>query len=581
MSSASSTQNTFQSFLVIFHGYRRSIIWMALLFVLKMTPVWFVPIFIARMIDLIPMTPEDRGIKIWVYAFAFLVTLFINAPAAWYNRRILSRVVRSVGRDLRTGLCRQLQQLSLLYHDKTSVGKLHTKAIRDVEMVENMPPLFINTVLSFLIQVVIYSTTVAFRSPPALIAFIILVPAAALVRHKFNNVINQSVEGFRQSIEGMSGSMSDMMTMIPVTRAHGLEEQELTKVGERIDTVWQKGQTFDMTTEKFGISSFLTMGAFHLVFITGSVLASFHGRITIGDVVMFNSFFMAMTGQLSGVLSIIPQLAQANESVKSIYEVLNAPDLEANVDKKHFEEVEGGFKLFDVTYSYPGSTEPAVKALSLKVKEGETIALIGPSGCGKSTTIALLLGFIRPQSGSILLDGKNFHDMDLRTFRRHVGVVTQTVLFFTGTVRENVTYGQNNVNEDTIWESLELADAGEFVRSLPQGLDSVMGVNGLKLSGGQMQRLAIARAIVRDPKVLILDEPTSALDVESEYSIRKALKQVMKGRTVFLVSHRLSLVSHVDRILVMDKGETIALDTPENLKGFENYYSEALKKSAV
>jgi ATP-binding cassette subfamily B protein len=223
--------------------------------------------------------------------------------------------------------------------------------------------------------------------------------------------------------------------------------------------------------------------------------------------------------------------------------------------------VKGDFVFEHVGYIYAQSKQPAIKEFSLKVKAGESIAVVGESGSGKSTLMSLVVGFRRPSAGRILLDGIDMQELDLRQYRRFLAVVPQTTLLFSGSVRENIMYGLEDIADRQIWEILDIANAAEFVSKLPQGLDTKLGERGARLSGGQRQRIAIARALIRDPKIIILDEATSALDVATEALIQQAIQRLVKGRTTFIVAHRLSTIRHADRIVVMKHGSCVESGT--------------------
>lgn len=210
---------------------------------------------------------------------------------------------------------------------------------------------------------------------------------------------------------------------------------------------------------------------------------------------------------------------------------------------------------------------------TLAVDPGETVALVGASGAGKSTVLSLVIGFLRPTSGRLLLDGIDMNTLDLRTYRRFVSVVPQESILFDGTIRENVAYGMDDADEEAVRAALRDANALEFVERLPQGLDTLVGEHGARLSGGQRQRLAIARALIRDPKVLILDEATSALDTRSEALVQQALARLLSGRTTFVVARRLSTVRGADRIVVMGEGRVLETGTHEELLRRQGAYT--------
>ena len=234
--------------------------------------------------------------------------------------------------------------------------------------------------------------------------------------------------------------------------------------------------------------------------------------------------------------------------------VLQAPDLEENDGKAEVNGVVGHFEFRGVGHTYPDSDRPSLTGFDLDVRPGETIALVGGSGAGKSTVLNLVIGFLRPTEGRILLDGVDMESLDLRDYRNWLSVVPQESILFEGSIRENVTYGLTDVPDETVRTALRDANALEFIDRMPHGLDTVVGERGARLSGGQKQRLAIARALIRDPRVLVLDEATSALDSRSEALVQQALTRLVRGRTVFVVAHRLSTIRNADRIVVLDDG---------------------------
>ncbi|MGC4071118.1 MAG: ATP-binding cassette domain-containing protein [Nibricoccus sp.] len=268
------------------------------------------------------------------------------------------------------------------------------------------------------------------------------------------------------------------------------------------------------------------------------------------------------------------------EAVKSIGEVLECPDLEQNEGKATVAGVRGEFRFDNVGFRYEGVEAHAVRDFSLHVKPGETIALVGPSGAGKSTVLNLVIGFIRPTSGAIELDGRDMAALDLRTYRRFVSVVPQESILFDGTIRENVTYGMKSVPDAVLTQALRDANAWEFIEKLPDGIHTQVGEKGARLSGGQKQRLAIARALIRDPRILILDEATSALDSESEAQIQEALERLMKGRTTFVVAHRLSTIRNADRIVAMRQGRIEEVGSHDELLRTGGLYSQLHARQA-
>jgi ATP-binding cassette subfamily B protein len=279
---------------------------------------------------------------------------------------------------------------------------------------------------------------------------------------------------------------------------------------------------------------------------------------------MLSAFLTTLTNSVTTLAGLTPVISKGLESVRSVGEVLQAPELEDNEGKAEVTSLRGAVTFEGVGYAYDGG-RAAVRDFTLDVTPGETIALVGASGAGKSTVLNLVIGFIRPTAGRLLLDGADMTGLDLRTYRRFVSVVPQESILFDGTVRDNVAYGMDDADEETVRAALRDANALEFVDRLPNGLDTLVGEHGARLSGGQRQRLAIARALIRDPKVLVLDEATSALDTRSEALVQEALARLLHGRTTFVVAHRLSTVRGADRIVVMGDGRIEEIGTHQEL----------------
>lgn len=572
-------QNIFHSYKILLQNQWSKLSAIFFIYLVKASPAWLLPIVTAIMIDLAAGKDPKKITKLsWWLVFMIILTAQ-NVPTHTIYARMISDVMRGISLHLRRELCRQLQRLSILYHNKSSIGKLQTKIIRDIEIVEQTPRILSEQIFNFLCQVTIAIGAIAIRKPTALWFFLITVPIAIIIRKTFHGRVKKSAKSYRYAMETMSSSMNDMLNMIPITRAHGLEEYEMNEIDSKISAVFRRGKQFDTLTAIFGSSSWASMTIMHISFIAGSVYAAIKGYISIGDVVLFNSMFLSLTGQMLMIIGTLPQLSQAGESIESIYEVLTSPDLEENSGKKIFTKVEGKFEFANVSYKYPETTRHALKEFSLTIEPGQSIALVGPSGSGKSTVLSLVLGFIRPNSGKLLIDGKDVMEMDLRSYRKFVGVVTQESIFFSGTLFENVAYGDKTTNPDEVVAALKAADAWDFVEDLPDGIYTNIGADGLKLSGGQMQRLAIARAIIRDPRVIILDEATSSLDMESEERVRLALDKVVKNRTTFVVAHRVSTTRNVDRIIILKNGRIVEEGSPADLMTRENFYSNAFRQN--
>ncbi|MFC8234171.1 ABC transporter ATP-binding protein [Streptomyces sp. NPDC057284] len=544
---------------------RRRIAVAAAVFVVKHSPVWLLPLITANIIDVVVQHRPER--ELWLNAGALLCVLLLNYPMHLLYVRCLGGSVRRMGTALRDALCRRMQQLSIGYHSRTSAGVLQAKVVRDVESVEQMVQQSADMGLAAVITLSGGLTVIAVRVPSFLPVFLVVVPAAALLVMRLRARLRSHNESFRQEVEQLSARVSEMTGLIPITRAHGLERTALGRVDGSLRQVFTAGLRLDLLNGRFGALAWILLNSLGVACLAGSALVAYHGwlPITAGDVVMLSAFFTTLTGSMTTLLSLAPIISKGLESVRSAGEVLQAPDLESNAGKDRVDEVQGRIDFEGVGFGYEGVDGPAVEDFTLSARPGETVALVGASGAGKSTVLNLLIGFIRPTSGRILLDGTDMATLDLRSYRRFLSVVPQDSILFEGTIRENVTYGMGETDEHTVRQALRDANALDFVEDLPDGLSTVVGERGARLSGGQKQRLAIARALIRDPRVLILDEATSALDTRSEALVQEALARLIHGRTVFVVAHRLSTIRAADRIVAMDRGRIAEVGTHEEL----------------
>ncbi|MFJ2645759.1 ABC transporter ATP-binding protein [Streptomyces sp. NPDC087420] len=562
----------------LFRPDRRRLLLVVAVFTVKHIPVWLLPLITANIIDVVV---EHRPVsELWYNAGALVFVLALNFPMALLYARLMSTSIRRMGRELRSALCRRMQYLSLGYHARVSAGVLQTKVVRDVEAVEQMTQQSGDLGLGAIMTLLGGLVVIGFRTPVVLPVFLVVVPLAALLVRRLRSRIRTNNEEFRLEIERLSSRVGEMTTLIPVTRAHGLERTALHRVDNTLERVLTAGFRLDVLNGRFGSLSWILLNTLAVGCLTGSAVVAYYGwmGISAGDVVMISTFFTALTASLMTLMNLTPIISKGLESVRSIGEVLQAPDLESNEGKTSVERVGGRIDFEGMGYRYPEAAEPSVRGFDLTVRPGETIALVGASGAGKSTLLNLLIGFIRPTEGRILLDGADMASLDLRTYRRFLSVVPQESILFEGTIRENVTYGLAGGEDETaLRHALDAANATEFVDRLPDGLDTVVGQRGARLSGGQKQRLAIARALIRDPRILVLDEATSALDNRSEALIQDALARLVAGRTVFVVAHRLSTIQNADRIVVMEHGRIVEMGSHQELLARGGSYATTLQ----
>lgn len=296
--------------------------------------------------------------------------------------------------------------------------------------------------------------------------------------------------------------------------------------------------------------------------------------IEVGDIVVYQSYFATISGSITSIINVYPQIAKGMDSMNSLSEIVLSDEVEQNAGKIRLRYVHGTIRFDNVSFRYPNADKSIIKNLSFSVEPGECIAFVGASGSGKSTVMNMIIGFLKATEGSVYIDGKPIEKINLTDYRSFVSVVPQNCILFTGSIKDNITYGLTNVSDETLNEVIHLSNIDEFAKELPLGLDTPVGENGAKFSGGQKQRISIARALIRYPKILILDEATSALDNISEYQVQKAINHLIKGRTTFIVAHRLSTIRNADRIIVMDNGECVEAGTYDELMAKKGKFYE-------
>ncbi|MEB3210656.1 MAG: ABC transporter ATP-binding protein [Leptolyngbyaceae bacterium] len=546
-----------------------------LFYVIKHSPEWIRPILVANIVDIIAAPTRYELSALWFNGIILAILVAQNIPMHYLHVKFMSNATRNMEYNLRSAMTRRFQELSIGFYHQNSKGALQTKVTRDVESIQDLTRYVFQLVPSAVLTIAFALIATGIRASWFLIFFIGTVPVAATLVRSLRTPIRQRNRAFRKEIEHMSGRMVEMIQLIPVTRAHGAEEVEIERINDRLSSVRETAMRLDSINALAASSSWVTLRLFNGICLVVSAYLAYTGKldITVGDVVLLTGYFDSLTGAIVQIMMSLPQIGKGFDAIRSVSDILECPDLEQNRGKRPIEKVRGEFVFDQVGFHYPTHDQQAIQRFSLHVPAGETIAIVGPSGAGKSTLLNLVIGFLRPTEGRILLDQHDMAELDLRTYRQFVSVVSQETILFHGTVRENVVYGATGIKEEHIQQAIAHANAAEFIEAMPDGLDTLIGEEGMKLSGGQRQRLAIARALIRNPRVLILDEATSALDTASEQQIQGALEYLMEGRTTFVVAHRLSTIRKADRIVVMKEGQMVEIGNHDRLVEQDGLYA--------
>lgn len=558
-------EGAFKTLYILYKGQFHNIALSFFFFLIKHSPVWIIPIITANMID-IASNPERHSLQeLWINLAVVAFVIIQNIPSQLLHISFLSKASRHVEAGLRSTLVRKLQHLSISYHSELRSGKLQSKVLRDVESIEFLSKQIMYSFSAALTSVVVAIGVTASKNLLVALFFVLMIPIALLLVYLFKRNLQKKNNEFRKQIESMSGQVAETLTMIPVTRAHGLEDLEIKKTDSTLSNLKGKGYKLDISEAYFGATGWVVFQLFQMFCLVFTAILAYNGQITVGDVVMYQGFFTTILMSINQIINIYPQLAKGYESIISVSEVLFSTQTVEYQGKKKLANIKGKITFENVNFHYADSNKHVLNQLNLEVKAGECVALVGASGAGKSTVLSMVLGFYRPNEGQLLIDDVPFDDVHMQTYRRKLAVVPQNTILFSGSIRDNITYGMPNVSEERIQEVIEMANLQDVIAEMPNGLDTMIGEHGGKLSGGQRQRIAIARAIIRDPQIILLDEATSALDNVSEYRVQQAIQKLIKGRTTFIVAHRLSTIRDADRIIVMKNGTCVEEGSFEEL----------------
>lgn len=501
-----------------------------------------------------------------------MLAILVQAVTSFLLTKILSVQAQYLISELRAQVQKKVLALPVRFFDNAKSGALVSRIMSDVEGVRNLIGTglvqlvggIITAVVSLILLMEISVFMTLFTFIPLTIFAIIALKAFKIIRPIFRNrgKINAEVKG----------RLTETLGGIRVIKGFNAERQEEEVFEVGVERLYENVKK-SLTTTAFMTSS----STFLLGVATTSVMGFggykiIHDTLTVGEFVEFTVLLGLMIAPIVQMSSVGSQLTEALAGLDRTEELMN---LEEESDEENrtivLDKVVGRMSFSDVCFSYEEDKE-VLHNISFNVEQGQVVALVGSSGSGKSTIAGLAASFLNPDSGTITIDGQDLSNVNLKSFRKHLGVVLQDDFLFEGTIRENILFPRPDASEEQLLEAVKAAYVDEFTDRFDKGLDTLIGERGVKLSGGQRQRIAIARAILADPKILILDEATSSLDTESEALIQKSLGELTKGRTTFVIAHRLSTIRKADQILVIENGHILEQGTHEKLIASEGRY---------
>ena len=535
------------------------------------------PLLIGRAIDE-GIGPRRLGVIFvvvgWLVGLALARALF-----TFLQGYLAERVSQGVAYDLRDALFERIERLSFSYYDRVQTGQLVTRLTSDVEQIRTFAGSGVVQLANAVVMLVGTTVVLLYLDWQLALVALAIVPIIAVLLVRFVGMIRPLFREVQQTLGRLNTVLQEDLLGVRVIRAFAREDYETARYTSVNEELLQKNLT---TVRVFSnnfpfVFLFANLGTLAIIWFGGSQVIG--GRLSIGDLVAFNTLLGFMLFPILTIGFLSASISRAGASSQRVFDVLDAPlDVKDAPDASILLPLSCRVDFDAVSFRYPGSTRDILNDVSFTARPGQTVAILGTTGSGKSTLVNLIPRFYDATGGAVRLDGNDVRDVTLSSLRSQIGIVLQETRLFSGTVRDNVAFGKPDATEEEIVAAADAAQAGEFIRGLSDGYDTVIGERGIGLSGGQRQRIAIARALLIDPRLLILDDSTSAVDAETEAAIQETLDRLMreKHRTVFVIAQRVSTVRDADLILVLDEGRIAARGTHEELLQESELYNEIL-----
>lgn len=498
-----------------------------------------------------------------------------SALLSMINRYVSEWVAVHVGYDLRNRMYDHIQYLPFEYHDHAQSGQLISRCIEDVRAIERFSGSSIAELMRFVlltvgILVVMLSTNVTL----ALIALLPMIPLI-LMTGNFGTRIGKLFFAVDAAVGEVSNRLQENVTGVQVVRAFARENYEIKRFETANMDVFRKWvKVIDEWAKIMPTTNWLTtLGTILILFFGGQMVMN--GELTVGAVVAFNAYILMLAEPAQALTGLVNAGGEAAAGAKRVFEVLDVePAIKSGEEAATLSTLSGEVEFKHVSLRYQDENTESLSDINVHVKQNQIIALIGPTGSGKTSLVNLIPRFYDVTEGAVLVDGRDVRDVNLASLRRQIGIVLQTSLLFSDTIRANIAYGRPDATEEEIFAAAKAAQAHEFITGFTKRYDTIVGERGVTLSGGQRQRVAIARALLMDPRILILDDSLSSVDTQTEKLIQAALDTLMEGRTTFVIAHRMSTVRRADMILVMDKGRIVERGTHDELLAKGGLYKE-------
>ncbi|PWU66842.1 ABC transporter ATP-binding protein [Gracilibacillus dipsosauri] len=519
-----------------------------------------IPLIVKYVIDNIigseTMSSNEKLTELaWLMGVAGFVFVVLRPPVEYYRQYLAQWTGNKILYDIRERLFDHIQRLSMQFYARTKTGEIISRVVHDVEQTKNFVMTGLMNVWLDMVTILIAIGIMLYLDVWLTIVAIALFPLYGISVKIFYGKLRELTRKRSQALAQVQGHLHERVQGIPVTRSFALEEYEQGQFDKQnknfldraIDHTAWNAKTFSVMNTITDLAPLLVIGFAGYFAITSG--------LTVGTIAAFVGYMDLVYNPLRRLISSSTVLVQSIASMDRVFEFIDEKyDIKDSPNAQNLEEVEGEIEFDHVSFRYDEEEELVLQDISLKAKKGETIALVGMSGGGKSTIISLIPRFYDVTSGQILLDGTDIRDVKVRSLRDKIGMVLQDNILFSESIAANIRMGNPDATDEEVIEAAKAANAHKFISELSNGYDTLVGERGVKLSGGQKQRVAIARIFLKNPPLLILDEATSALDLESESLIQGALEKLASDRTTFIVAHRLSTITHADRIILIENG---------------------------
>lgn len=498
----------------------------------------------------------------------------ISALFAYLQQYIMAGVSQRTTAELRQAVNEKLTRLPLRYHDQHSHGDLLSRVINDIDNINNSIQQALSQIITSVITIIGTIIMMLVLSPLLTLVVLVTFPLSGFVVKFITSFSQKHFVNQQKELGNVNGHIEEMFSGHQVVKAFGHEEAAIEKFDEVNNRLYESGWKAQFISGiMMPLMTFVGNLGYVFVSIVGGIRV-ISGKIQLGDVQAFIQYSQQLTQPMAQVASIANMIQTALASAERVFALLDEEEekLEepANIN---LQQLEGQITFEHVRFGYD-QAKPVIKDLNLEVASGETIAIVGPTGAGKTTIINLLMKFYELDHGQIRIDGKSLSDLSREQVRSMFAMVLQDTWLFNGTIRENIAYGREGVTMEEIIAAAKSAYADDFIRTLPEGYDTILGEDASNISQGQRQLITIARAILADPKILILDEATSSVDTRTEMNIQRAMNELMVGRTSFVIAHRLSTIRDADMILVMNEGDIIEKGSHEQLLAEDGFYAD-------